>query len=515
MAESLLVDTVEKKSWLWSTCRDLTPFSIIVAIAILGVGFLATLSISSRSVERIDNIRLAEFNAESQRAFSNVERAIELEVHEFEFNLNYLESTHPAPEEQFQRFFGRVALTDTGDDSPYILVEPLEIGMFDEILGRESTINPGKELEELSVGVDRSVVITRSTVSAETARALIEAGGTKLAEAMVPSSRRSTFAETPTTPGPGDDEFGRSGFLVGSVLGEDGEVVGYLVKSVSIDGMLAPVSGNAFSKVNASVELEGLDFGSFTVMNDQGIQPRDASYQARNSFAAAGIRWGVTAWNGSEIEPPGSLWTPSFEWFSGASGTLGLALAWLMWSARDRRAIDATKEVLIAQEMACTDRLTGLLNRGGLSDAASDLGSVRATLFFIDLNNFKAVNDTHGHERGDQILVAVAQALRETTRLIDKIARVGGDEFVVVMPGLADRRRAIRLARSIERRIAVMRTGVTASVGVASSKPDEPLDMDDLIKRADEEMYQRKQEYYSFRKSATRHDAIDAQSGLV
>jgi len=138
-----------------------------------------------------------------------------------------------------------------------------------------------------------------------------------------------------------------------------------------------------------------------------------------------------------------------------------------------------------------------LLNRGGLFEAAENLGTVQATLFFIDLNHFKMVNDTYGHETGDRVLVAVAETLKVTTRAIDKVARVGGDEFVVVMPGLADRRRAIRLARSIERRIAVMKTGVTASVGVATSRLEESIDMDELIKRADDEMYQRKQEYHS------------------
>lgn len=492
------MDVVQKKSWFWSTCRDLTLSSITVAGALLMVGFLATILVSSRSISRIDEANRADFGADSQEAANNFKKAIELEVREFELDLIHLETTHPSTDEKFLQFFDRVAVTGNGADFPYLLVEPVDDAGYVELMEREAAINPGKGLDRISISPNQSIVVTRSTVSQEAANEVVTSGLSSLTTSIgAIDGNQTLFVEAKQRPEA--QESTPSGYLVGPVRNQDGSVMAYLAKPITVADILRPVTGSSFSRVNAAVTSRASGEHVFSVINDPEATLDDARYRTSSDFEASGLVWTITTWNTSEIASPPMLVSPSFEWLSGASGTISLALAWLMWSARDRRATDATREVQIAQELAFTDRLTGLLNRGGLFEAAKNLGTVRATLFFIDLNHFKVVNDTYGHEAGDRVLVAVAEALRETTRSIDKVARVGGDEFVVIMPGLADRRRAVRLARSIERRIAVMKTGVTASVGVASSLPDEPLNMDDLIKRADSEMYQRKQEYHSNR----------------
>jgi diguanylate cyclase (GGDEF)-like protein len=108
-----------------------------------------------------------------------------------------------------------------------------------------------------------------------------------------------------------------------------------------------------------------------------------------------------------------------------------------------------------AEEQALTDALTGLRNRRALEEALGRLiaSGQRFGLMHLDLDRFKAVNDTFGHAAGDTVLGAVARALRAEVREEDIAARVGGDEFVLVFPGVTDTARLERLARRIIARI--------------------------------------------------------------
>jgi diguanylate cyclase (GGDEF)-like protein len=102
-----------------------------------------------------------------------------------------------------------------------------------------------------------------------------------------------------------------------------------------------------------------------------------------------------------------------------------LRFALLERQAIERRLTQATHD-------AMHDDLTGVLNRRGLFAQADQLQS--GTLFAIDLDAFKAINDRYGHAAGDRVLLAVAQQLRASVRADDLVARIGGDEFVIVAP---------------------------------------------------------------------------------
>ena len=141
------------------------------------------------------------------------------------------------------------------------------------------------------------------------------------------------------------------------------------------------------------------------------------------------------------------------------------------------------------------DALTGLPNRSWLLDRLAALLAAGTDFLvaFVDLDGFKGVNDRGGHAAGDSLLAEVAGALRGAVRDEDAVARVGGDEFVVVSPvgdnqgdiGLVERIRA-----AVESNDAARREGVGVSVGVTRSSPgDEPWD---LLGRADAAMYQDK-----------------------
>jgi diguanylate cyclase (GGDEF)-like protein/PAS domain S-box-containing protein len=151
------------------------------------------------------------------------------------------------------------------------------------------------------------------------------------------------------------------------------------------------------------------------------------------------------------------------------------------------------------------DNLTGLLNRAALeAEIEAALRRARAdgssaAVLFIDLDGFKAINDTYGHSAGDEILRAVSTRVTSAVRTSDRVARLGGDEFVVLIAPLPSPRiaesTAERILRALTQPVHVgdHTIGLGASVGVAVVEA--PLDVDgaDLIERADEAMYRAKQ----------------------
>ncbi len=146
------------------------------------------------------------------------------------------------------------------------------------------------------------------------------------------------------------------------------------------------------------------------------------------------------------------------------------------------------------------DALTGLPNRSFVQRRFEELrrAGVELCAIIIDLDYFKSINDTHGHDAGDRVLRAAANTLRQELRDEDIVSRWGGEEFVMIIPatsidlgtGIAERARQDLENRTIETREASL--SVTASFGVAfGSASDESLD--ELLARADEMLYQAKQ----------------------
>ena len=144
-----------------------------------------------------------------------------------------------------------------------------------------------------------------------------------------------------------------------------------------------------------------------------------------------------------------------------------------------------------------TDGLTGLLNGRGFYEAAAvELArSARyrhpLTLAYFDLDDFKATNDRFGHTRGDEVLVAVARAMRRSCRSTDVVGRVGGDEFVVLFPetGRDAAETALLTMRSrVEEAASQRGSRLTVSIGsVSYAKP--PADVEALVHEADAVMY--------------------------
>jgi len=142
------------------------------------------------------------------------------------------------------------------------------------------------------------------------------------------------------------------------------------------------------------------------------------------------------------------------------------------------------------RELALQDTLTGLLNRRGLDlmaeqiRASAQRSGAPVTVGILDLDDFKALNDTEGHSVGDQRLIDVADDWRTSVRRGDIVARFGGDEFVVVLAGVEPEE-----ARQLAARVAVRRPGAW-SIGFAHWDPSEDLYV--AVHRADEALYERK-----------------------
>jgi diguanylate cyclase (GGDEF)-like protein len=151
------------------------------------------------------------------------------------------------------------------------------------------------------------------------------------------------------------------------------------------------------------------------------------------------------------------------------------------------------------------DDLTGLANRAVFAERIEQaLVDARESdepvgLFFVDLDDFKGVNDERGHAAGDELLRVVAQRLAAAVRASDTVARLGGDEFAIVLSGIDDigeiHAAALRVAEVFERPFAVdgEEIAVGASVGRATW-PEDASEIEDLVRHADAAMYRAKRE---------------------
>jgi diguanylate cyclase (GGDEF)-like protein len=146
---------------------------------------------------------------------------------------------------------------------------------------------------------------------------------------------------------------------------------------------------------------------------------------------------------------------------------------------------------------AVVDDLTGVLNRSALTVRAAELAhqtavtGERVALVLADLDHFKAINDHHGHPRGDAVLQEVAYRIRKHLRDFDSVYRVGGEEFAVLLAGCGSVN-AIRVAERIWEAVhaePVDGLPVTMSCGVAATAPGEAFDYQTVFARADAALY--------------------------
>lgn len=151
----------------------------------------------------------------------------------------------------------------------------------------------------------------------------------------------------------------------------------------------------------------------------------------------------------------------------------------------------------IAEARALTDTLTGLGNRRAFDEAVAKVMD-RARpfgLMHLDLDYFKSVNDTHGHAAGDHVLMAVADVLRGVMRDGDSITRVGGDEFLMILPSLLDGTALLRIGQRIIAGLEVpidfngVECRISGSIGIVQSSLFDPVDLTQMQMAADAALY--------------------------
>ena len=184
----------------------------------------------------------------------------------------------------------------------------------------------------------------------------------------------------------------------------------------------------------------------------------------------------------------------------GFISSFGLANFYLL-RITNRKLKDSEEQL---KKYAFFDRLTGLRNRVSLYDKIDNMihqskrKNTLNAVVFMDLDGFKTINDTYGHDAGDYVLVTVSKRMLKLLRESDTIARIGGDEFIILLTNLSDKSKveAIleKLLEIVEEPILFKDTelSISTSAGISFYSKDEPLDSDELIRRADKAMYKAK-----------------------
>lgn len=238
--------------------------------------------------------------------------------------------------------------------------------------------------------------------------------------------------------------------------------------------------GPTLRKMRPEHQLERQPFlDAFKVLRPRGITTLDQLWQARHIKLHLELKGnpttqlkGVVVWDGGGA----GIINLSFG-FSILDGVRDYALTNADFAATDlaiemlylveakSAAMEASRKLnlrlqgarIAAEEQAFTDTLTGLKNRRALDQVLERLLAAQAefAVMHIDLDYFKAVNDTLGHAAGDHVLQVVAKAMVEETRATDTVARVGGDEFTVILPEVGDIGVLERVGRRIIDRIEV------------------------------------------------------------
>ena len=195
-----------------------------------------------------------------------------------------------------------------------------------------------------------------------------------------------------------------------------------------------------------------------------------------------------------------------------SSGTAGAILVAADVTERTSMRLELERRASFDALTSCYNRSTTLaiLEDHLASDRPAEVGTAA---IFVDLDRFKPVNDNFGHAAGDEVLAVVAQRMRSAIRDNDVIGRIGGDEFLVICPNIADIARATeiaeRIATSLQNEFVIpgSRVSMSASIGIAWADADDN-DADSLVRRADAAMYKAKRE-------ATGRPVVDASSHVA
>jgi diguanylate cyclase (GGDEF)-like protein len=227
---------------------------------------------------------------------------------------------------------------------------------------------------------------------------------------------------------------------------------------------------------------------------------KSAWFQAQIAIALAsrGLHVVEYALAAADVKGIGSDGPVETIWFEGRVQQLPYQVMGedaVLWVASNITASKKLEALLRMQSE--TDALTGLANRRKLMNSLTEHFELfvrykaPTSVLIFDIDNFKTINDEHGHLAGDEAIIGTAEVCRRELRSTDFPARLGGDEFVVLMPHTGSEQ-ALPIAQRLRLRIAE-RAGATISGGLSEIRPGD-LSYADVLKRADEALYRAKRD---------------------
>ena len=276
-------------------------------------------------------------------------------------------------------------------------------------------------------------------------------------------------------------------------------------------------SRDSLGLVSQAIIAAGFAAGTLSLFhgNLAGSSWLAVAFAARSLHSAAeaaayGINLSVGANEGMFTVPANAVLAAHYALDIGVQWLLAMGMV-IAIDARKQRELEAANSQMIEAQaglrrLADRDALTGLANRRALPEVLRAAQPHGAQLIFFDLNDFKKINDEHGHHAGDECLARFAGALTQCFRPSDAIVRYGGDEFVVVAPGLTETA-AYERADSVRGRVGSPGGGllpIRFAVGIGRLDPGG--NPDEALREADEAMYRAK------RKRAPARNRVEAST---
>ncbi len=296
------------------------------------------------------------------------------------------------------------------------------------------------------------------------------------------------------------------------------EVVGVAALVLDISQSLENQITGTLENANVSVaHTEAAGGGSlFTLGNDSAETAADAVHAQEVELSEGGHVWTALVWSSHAFGDTQT--TARILLWLGAVVSAAIAYTGIILRrTSDMRMVDAEVKYAESKRMLRLDGLTGQRNRAGIHEAIASALENKSTsprrdfaTIFLDLNEFKAVNDTYGHEVGDEMLRRTGAALRSALRSQDSIGRIGGDEFVAICLNIRSLETADRLARDIHAAICEIQVevggkniGIQASIGVNITPIRDRIAVAEVLSRADAAMYDAKRSAGSERTRVT------------
>ncbi len=481
---------------------------VSVAVLVCGLTLTAVVAVLQQSNARHE--RNLKFEAAAAHVQEDLVDAVDTTVKDFQSGINFIAATHPGPLDQYQAFFTREVEAVLNNDPGVLFLEFVATDEIDGLLDRERALgNDDLSLTVLPGPADERLIVTRLARPAQIfGLPLLGLDVTALQRQLLPDDLSSNGFELFIvasedlagfiSPEGLEDENHADyedyvAFLMGAVTTNDDTFIGYAIYFQTVRGLLESVTEQDLDRLSIELYVVGIDEPVASRLSPDAPAADAAGLKAVREITTTSQEWRIEVRADPDFGPPTGLFDQFWVWIVGSLAT-ATAYGATIRRLRNRWHLDTARfELAHARTLALTDPLTGLLNRNGLVEAARRApNDGPATVFFIDLDGFKLVNDTAGHERGDQVLRAVAAQLRTIFRAEDLVSRLGGDEFVVFTRQRGTSQDVRAISARITGAISTIDERVTCSLGVSSRNRGQATDVKDLIRAADAAMYEAK-----------------------